>query len=165
MLVSRAVQHDGRMERRTLLSGNKFSRAWASIWDNEPSIPPSTPSRLSPSWPLFISGAAHFMVFTRALFVKEIVKVANNVGPPQGHPNFSGVASRNRKKPFITRFGHRLPNRKWGISCIGQCSPFSQFSRLFHFLWSTCGQTRYTFITSSTGLFLRFAEEAFHKLG
>ena len=32
----------------------------------------------------------------------------------------------------------QIANRKWGVSCIGQCSPFS---RLFHFLWSICGRT------------------------
>ena len=70
-----------------LLSGNKFSRAWASIWDNEPSFLPSFLPSLPPSWrwPLFISGAARsFYGYSRSIiFVKEIVKVANNVGPPE----------------------------------------------------------------------------------
>ena len=32
----------------------------------------------------------------------------------------------------------QIANMKWGVSCIGQCGPFS---RLFHFLWSNCGRT------------------------
>ena len=34
----------------------------------------------------------------------------------------------------------RIANGKWGLGCIELCGPFS---RLFHFLWSSYGQTGY----------------------
>ena len=66
-----------------LLSGNKFSRAWASIWDKEPSFLPSLP----PSWrwpPLYLRSRSLILWCSRSIIlVKEIVQVANNVGPPE----------------------------------------------------------------------------------